>query len=254
MRRASLLRRASLAVALLSVLGLAATLACTKDSGDILREAAAQDPAMKRQVCYSFLDGLARDEERGLEWCRSIAAEGDTNAQVLLGEMYLLGRPPVERDYAEALRWFEAAASAGHAHAQYRLGTMYANGLGVEEDPDTALEWYRLSAAQKYSPANEALAELAPRPEEEAAARDGCAQVSRATREALDDALRSREISGVEWACRVQALDRLDRELAAACSAGEPVEPLLESQTERMQACRPPDSEPHSSAAKSPTA
>jgi len=59
----------------------------------------------------------------------------------------------VATDLFEAKNRFERAANLGHARAQNDLGSLYFNGQGVEQDPNTALYWYRLSAEQDYAPA-----------------------------------------------------------------------------------------------------
>ena len=51
-------------------------------------------------------------------------------------------------DYATALREWMPLAEQGDAAAQYNLGWMYANGLGVPQDDQAAVKWYRLAAEQ----------------------------------------------------------------------------------------------------------
>ena len=54
----------------------------------------------------------------------------------------------VEQDDEEAVRWFRGLAEQGHAEAQFVLGVMYDNGRGVRRDGAEALRWMRLAAAQ----------------------------------------------------------------------------------------------------------
>ncbi|MGB7369299.1 MAG: sel1 repeat family protein, partial [Methylovirgula sp.] len=51
-------------------------------------------------------------------------------------------------DYATALRLWRSLADQGNADAQYNLGVMYANGQGVPQDYAEAAKWYRLAADQ----------------------------------------------------------------------------------------------------------
>ena len=51
----------------------------------------------------------------------------------------------------------ERSAKQGNMMAQYNLGVLYRTGRGVEADMDTALYWYKLSAAQGYEEAMEFL-------------------------------------------------------------------------------------------------
>ena len=63
-------------------------------------------------------------------------------------------------DYKEAVFWFEKAAKQGNPKAQLNLGLMYQMGLGVPKDEETALRWFRESAAQGYEDAKTILKEL----------------------------------------------------------------------------------------------
>ena len=46
-------------------------------------------------------------------------------------------------DYTTALRYYHKAAEKGYAVAANNIGYMYANGQGVSEDANQALEWYK---------------------------------------------------------------------------------------------------------------
>jgi TPR repeat protein len=54
----------------------------------------------------------------------------------------------VTQDDQEALRWYKLAAAQGMATAQYRLGNIYKRGDGVAIDSVRAHMWFDLSAAQ----------------------------------------------------------------------------------------------------------
>lgn len=43
----------------------------------------------------------------------------------------------------QAAAWYQRAAQQGHQRAQMQLGHLYEAGLGVVQDPEQALEWYR---------------------------------------------------------------------------------------------------------------
>jgi len=57
----------------------------------------------------------------------------------------------VPQDSEEAVRWYRLAADQGHMIAQSNLGSMYANGTGVPEDDAEAVRWYRAAADQGYA-------------------------------------------------------------------------------------------------------
>ena len=109
-------------------------------------------------VCY------AQDFEKGFnaynsgdyatalrEW-RSLADQGDADAQYNLGLMYANGQGVIQ-DYKEAVRLYGQAAAQGNASAQSNLGLMYNNGEGVIQDYKEAVRLYSLAAAQGYATA-----------------------------------------------------------------------------------------------------
>ena len=58
------------------------------------------------------------------------------------------GRIPAERSEAAYVRRTMVLAQRGDAHAQAILGFLYANGRGVPQSYDVAVDWYVLSAEQ----------------------------------------------------------------------------------------------------------
>ena len=74
------------------------------------------------------------------------AFEGIAEAQHDLAAIYTAGHGGVETDYAKAATWFREAAVNGVANARYNLGVLYHQGLGVEQNIDTAFGWYRAAA------------------------------------------------------------------------------------------------------------
>jgi len=73
-----------------------------------------------------------------------LAEEGNAEAQVLLGNMYLTGRG-VLQDPDRAIKLFKASAEQGNADAQFFLGSIY---LLPHTDIPEGLKWLRLSAEQ----------------------------------------------------------------------------------------------------------
>jgi uncharacterized protein len=63
-------------------------------------------------------------------------------------------------EFATAFQLYRQIAREGHPAAQFRLGDMYAQGQGVDEDPDQAMEWFKLSAGQGYALAQNALGDI----------------------------------------------------------------------------------------------
>lgn len=88
------------------------------------------------------------------------AQAGDPRAQFLMGNLSLIGRPPIARDVKEANRWYMLAASRGHPQAQFVLAEAYARGDGVPVDKQRSLQWLTRSAENGYVPAMMSLARL----------------------------------------------------------------------------------------------
>ncbi len=85
-----------------------------------------------------------KDYATALKEFRSLAEQGNADAQVNLGTMYMRGQG-VSRDLEQALKWFKAAAEQGNADGQFLLGAAY---LLPRKDIPEGLKWIRLSAEQ----------------------------------------------------------------------------------------------------------
>jgi TPR repeat protein len=104
-------------------------------------EAISVAEALKRGV-----EAAARnDDAKALLWFRKAADQGNANAQLNLGTMYLTGRG-VPKDDAMALSWFRKAAEQGIASAQFQVGNSYLLGRGVARDEAMAMTWFRKAA------------------------------------------------------------------------------------------------------------
>ena len=86
-------------------------------------------------------------EAQNIEQTRKAAAQGDAEAQFILGLKYTSGEG-VPQDHSEAVKWYRKAAEQGLANAQYNLGFKYYNGEGVPQDHSEAVKWWALAAAQ----------------------------------------------------------------------------------------------------------
>ena len=98
-------------------------------------------------VMYSNGDGVPRDYAEAMKWHRKAADQGNGNAQFNLGFMYDLGRG-TPQSYIEAVKWYSLAANQGVAIAQFKLGVMYNDGQGVAQDYIHAHMWFSLAALQ----------------------------------------------------------------------------------------------------------
>jgi TPR repeat protein len=75
-----------------------------------------------------------------------LAQRGDAHAQAVLGFMYANGRG-VPQSYDVAIDWYLRSAEQGDPTGQYLLGLMYDKGYGVAPNVILAHKWLILSAA-----------------------------------------------------------------------------------------------------------
>lgn len=82
---------------------------------------------------------------QSFEHIRQMAESGNTKAQYYLGYMYnnALG---IEQDYDKGIHWYKEAAEKDHTWAINNLGQIYHNGQGVDKDYDKAMYWYKKAA------------------------------------------------------------------------------------------------------------
>ena len=76
----------------------------------------------------------------------ALAQRGDAHAQAILGFMYANGRG-VPQSYDVAIDWYMLSAARGDATGQYLLGLMYDKGFGVIPNVILAHKWLNLAAA-----------------------------------------------------------------------------------------------------------
>jgi len=153
-------RRFSRALALASLLALAAPAASAQDKAATLAKAVAAAQKGDAVTAEPLLRELAVDNDDAAAWLgillvqrggedvgegmillRRAAFAGNARAKYGLAFQYLIGAG-TNRDDIEAARLFREAADGGIARAAYNLGLMHAAGRGVPRDPAQALKWY----------------------------------------------------------------------------------------------------------------
>ena len=120
---------------------------------------------------YDTGDGVPRNEAAAVEWYRRAADQGNPDAQVNLGLMYLNGTG-VAKNESAALHCFRMAAEQGHPKAQFNLGALLYNGVAGEPPLAEVYQWWTLAALQGHPSAQQNLEVVARRlgPEQLAAA------------------------------------------------------------------------------------
>ncbi len=85
-----------------------------------------------------------KDYPAALKEFRPAAEQGNAEAQLYLGKMYIMGQG-ILKDPDEAVKWFKASAEQGNADAQFFLGSYF---LLPHTNVADGVKWLRLSAEQ----------------------------------------------------------------------------------------------------------
>ena len=109
----------------------------------VLSEQGNADAQVLLGKMYLTGTGVPKDPETGLRWFKASAEQGNSDGEFLLGAMYLLPRS----DVPEGLRWVRLAAEHGNQDARLLLGQTYMEGLPqLPRDPVQGAMWLRLAA------------------------------------------------------------------------------------------------------------
>jgi len=98
--------------------------------------------------CYTLLSN--KEEEKAFECFLTKSQTGDSNANHMVGEMYLNGCG-TSKNELNAIKHY---LNSDEALAQYRLGQIYCQGWGVEVNYKQAVEWFTKAAGQGLIEAN----------------------------------------------------------------------------------------------------
>ncbi len=94
---------------------------------------------------YSVLPDLPVEKKQlAREWMARAAHAGFDTAQVDLGVWFVNGTNG-PRDFEKGFQWLKIAANDGNVVAQNKLAHLYINALGTKPDPIEAAKWYVLS-------------------------------------------------------------------------------------------------------------
>lgn len=88
--------------------------------------------------------GTPKDIEKSLYWLNKAVEVGSSDAIGIIGRIYF--EDESMQDYAQALALFEKGTEQGNLTAEFYLGWMYTQGLGVEQDYEQALVWFKKAA------------------------------------------------------------------------------------------------------------
>lgn len=109
---------------------------------------------------------FAANPNEAFKLSRDAAEQGNVDADVNVGVLYLAGQGGVEKDYGEAYRRFKSSADLGNQIGRHELGYMYARGLGVPVDVAKGRALMREAAMVQISSEQTSFFELRPFPTE----------------------------------------------------------------------------------------
>lgn len=92
-------------------------------------------------ISYEHGHGVAKNQNKALEWFIKVAEQKDVTTQFYLADKYRK-----EQNHKEAFKWFQMAADQDCVDAQYYLGLIYQAGDGVEKNDRQAFEWFNKAA------------------------------------------------------------------------------------------------------------
>ena len=104
------------------------------------------DAQLELAFMYDGWSSFNENKAKAFEWGNKAANQGHVYAQVYLGLMYEAEENILS--YKKAFEWYSKAAEQGDADGQYHLSRMYANGLGIKQDKNLALQWLKKAADQ----------------------------------------------------------------------------------------------------------
>lgn len=99
---------------------------------------------------YTYGHGVPQDYKEAAKWFRKAADQGNSSAQIYLGDMYSNGKG-VPQDFKEAANWYRKDAQNSGWDGLRKLGHLYAKGQGVDQDIVLAYVFFILSDDESTS-------------------------------------------------------------------------------------------------------
>lgn len=109
---------------------------------------------LRLAMMYAKGDGVPVNLAAAGRWYKAAAAQGEPQAENLLGTIYEYASTPPFATYSIADNWdaagrlWQASAAQGWAPGEFSLGRAYQYGIGVPVNLQNAIFWYDKAAAQ----------------------------------------------------------------------------------------------------------
>jgi uncharacterized protein len=102
---------------------------------------------LRLALMYDQGDGVPRSATAAMPWYQRAAALGEPESQVQLGIAYEAGHYGFPENWDLAAKLYEASAMQGLRKGQFQFGRVFQFGIGVPQDRQQAIAWYRKAAA-----------------------------------------------------------------------------------------------------------
>lgn len=90
-------------------------------------------------------DGVEQDKSLGMEVIRTVAEQGNVDAQYELGRDLLYGWY-TKQDESAGVEWMRKAAEQGNEDAQCEFGSCLLEARGIKQDIDEGVKWLKMAA------------------------------------------------------------------------------------------------------------
>jgi len=102
---------------------------------------------LRLALMYDQGDGVPRSATAAMPWYEKAAAQGEPESQVQMGIAYEAGLYGFPENWDLAAKLNEASAMQGWHKGQFGFGRDFQFGMGVPQDRQQAIAWYRKAAA-----------------------------------------------------------------------------------------------------------
>ena len=106
--------------------------------------------ALSRLYSGTLYGDFRRNYKKAFQWMEAAAAQGYTDAEVAMAEIYIRGEV-VPLNAKKAKPWYEKAEAKGDLDAINGLARLYRYGTGVRKNQEKAFEYYQKASLEGHT-------------------------------------------------------------------------------------------------------
>ena len=119
--------------------------------------------AMNEVGCaYLEGSGVEQNVEKGIDWLKQGAYQGNANAAENLASIYQSGNYGIKRNQELCLTYWKLGAENGSDECQYNYGMCLKKGKGVPKDKEAGIKWISEAASKGHLKATEEMKKWQP--------------------------------------------------------------------------------------------